>query len=223
MDSLRIIEIYYNTSRNKNYFKERDRLIIDGVLSPSIKSIHISELYPKQLFYLNVNIPAPIRLTRGTTKIPKVFEYAVRYKCFRDIFEDKSFLEIALDTDNHTFFEDEWFIKAFEKLINYFDKQTIKPQKVLYCVKDDKEIYKYWMNGLYYDKIPEELYTKISNPDVKLMSVESYMTFKTLIKISKSFIKKSTVSQFSEKLEKAFDNFETEMWKEYSKNNELPF
>ena len=146
MNSLRIIEIYYNISRNKNYFKERDRLIIDGVLSPSIKSIHISELYPKQLFYLNVNVPVPIRLTRGTTKIPKVFEYAVRYKCFRDIFEDRSFLEIALDTDNHTFFEDEWFIKAFEKLINYFDKQTIKPQKVLYCVKDDKEIYKYAFN-----------------------------------------------------------------------------
>ena len=76
---------------------------------------------------------------------------------------------------------------------------------------------------MYYDEIPEELYTKISNSNTKLMPVESYMTFKTLIKISKSFIKKSTVSQFSEKLEKAFDDFETEMWKEYSKNNELPF
>ena len=223
MNTLRLIEIFYNISENKNYFKERDRLIIDGELSPSIKSTSISSLYPKELLYINTNIPVPIRLTRGTTKIPKVFEYAIKYKCFKDIFEDRNFLEIALDIKNHTFFEDEWFIKAFDKLINYFDKQTIEPQKVLYSVEKEKEVYKYWLNGLYYDKIPEELYTKISNPDVKLMSVESYMTFKTLIKISKSFIKKSTVSQFSEKLEKAFDDFETEMWKEYSKNNELPF
>ena len=223
MNTLRLIEIFYNISENKNYFKERDRLIIDGELSPSVKSTSISSLYPKELLYINTNIPVPIRLTRGTTKIPKVFEYAIKYKCFKDIFEDRNFLEIALDTDNHTFFEDEWFIKAFDKLINYFDKQTIEPQKVLYSVEKEKEVYKYWLNGLYYDEIPEELYTKISNSNTKLMPVESYMTFKTLIKISKSFIKKSTVSQFSEKLEKAFDDFETEMWKEYSKNNELPF
>ena len=223
MNTLRLIEIFYNISENKNYFKERDRLIIDGELSPSVKSTSISSLYPKELLYINTNIPVPIRLTRGTTKIPKVFEYAIKYKCFKDIFEDRNFLEIALDIKNHTFFEDEWFIKAFDKLINYFDKQTIEPQKVLYSVEKEKEVYKYWLNGLYYDEIPEELYTKISNSNTKLMPVESYMTFKTLVKISKSFIKKSTVSQFSEKLEKAFDDFETEMWKEYSKNNELPF
>ena len=223
MNTLRLIEIFYNISENKNYFKERDRLIIDGGLSPSIKSTSISNLYPKELLYININIPVPIRLTRGTTKIPKVFEYAIKYKCFKDIFEDRNFLEIALDIKNHTFFEDEWFIKAFEKLINYFDKQTIEPQKVLYSVEKEKEVYKYWLNGLYYDEIPEELYTKISNPNTKLMPVESYMTFKTLVKISKSFIKKSTVSQFSEKLNKAFDNFETEMWEEYLKNNQVPF
>ena len=223
MNTLRLIEIFYNISENKNYFKERDRLIIDGELSPSVKSTSISSLYPKELLYINTNIPVPIRLTRGTTKIPKVFEYAIKYKCFKDIFEDRNFLEIALDIKNHTFFEDEWFIKAFDKLINYFDKQTIEPQKVLYSVEKEKEVYKYWLNGLYYDEIPEELYTKISNSNTKLMPVESYMTFKTLVKISKSFIKKSTVSQFSEKLNKAFDNFETEMWEEYSKNNQVPF
>ena len=77
MNTLRLIEIFYNISENKNYFKERDRLIIDGELSPSVKSTSISSLYPKELLYINTNIPVPIRLTRGTTKIPKVFESAI--------------------------------------------------------------------------------------------------------------------------------------------------
>lgn len=216
MNNLRIVEVFYNAKRNKNYFLKRDGIVYDKeIIFPT--SISINNLHPKYSFIVNNSRVLPYYNVRGTTRIDTIFEYAMRHECFRNIFNSREFLEIALNSENHTFFEDEWFIKAFKKLENYLDRYTRK--SVLIRKKDFISIYSF--NGKLYIE-PMEKYTRISK-DVDFMPVENHMTFKTLIKISKSFISKSTVSDLYDVFSDAFDTFENSVWEEYEHHNKLPF